>query len=284
MQRENRVGQTTLADGDAKASNGEPAEDALHIAQTRTNHAQVVRLPLMPNRSIEGNPGEAKLSAQIGDARRRRAGKPRFFLRHRAQRRRRRNDGERTGGSGGVAACGEQTIFACESLGVDAHRRELCARALHLGRCLCRKKHRSVRANRYGDGRFGRLRRAQAHETCRRGDTEQGISRVGGRRHASHCLSQRANRFEELRHVGHRARLDLLVERLGCGALDGERSGAPAPNELGQWVDMPRVGIAQQVAKIGLSERAVAEERRHLRGDRVSLVAHGALPGGESVC
>ena len=69
MKRENRIGQTGGGDGDAKPGHGEPAKDALHIAQTRTDHAQVIRLPVASDVSIECNPGQSELGAQIGDAR-----------------------------------------------------------------------------------------------------------------------------------------------------------------------------------------------------------------------
>src|SRR5438105_13408010 len=128
-----------------------------------------------------------------------------------------------------------------------------------------------------GDGRLRWLPQSREDQARRCSDAEQWRRRHHWRRR---CWSVRrategTNRLEEPRHRGEPLRLELGIEWLGRGTLDGEGSRAAAPNELGERIEMVHVGGVKQIAHVGLGEHAVAQEGSGLSSDGIALLADG---------
>ncbi|PYP64690.1 MAG: hypothetical protein DMD26_12860, partial [Gemmatimonadetes bacterium] len=77
--------------------------------------------------------------------------------------------------------------------------------------------------------------------------------------------------------------MDLLIEGLTSRTLDHEGATASSPNELAERIDVAPIGVAEQIAEVGLRQGTITQERCRLRGDGVPLVAYRSLAGGQRV-
>jgi len=135
-----------------------------------------------------------------------------------------------------------------------------------------------------GDGRLRWLRGPRGNQTGRRPDAKEWLRRNRCARCRGHRrATQRANGIEHTRNRGQPFRLKLRVQRRRRRLFDHEGASAPAPNELGERVQVLHVGRMEQIAQVCLGEIAVTDERSDLSGDGVTLFAYSLFARGERI-
>jgi hypothetical protein len=75
--------------------------------------------------------------------------------------------------------------------------------------------------------------------------------------------------------------LQTVIEWRRRRLLDGKCACASPPNELGERIEVSDTGLMEEVAKICAGKHAVANERRNLSGDCITLFRQRLLTGRE---